>query len=221
MTALNTSTQRILRLLKHHGAMTSGDVAERMAMTSMGARQHLLQLQTDGIVSSKSRAEKVGRPSLYWQLTREGHAQFTDGHDTFSAELISAIECTLGDDGLRNVLVAREQKIMSEYKRKLIQFADLERRLFELVTIREQEGYMASYTQSSNGFILTENHCPICTVAQTCHAICQSELTIFKDCFDDLASVSRLSHVLEGSRHCVYQFTPKKHNQNQQSKSDH
>ena len=172
--------------------MTAAKLAEHMAMTAMGARQHLLQLQSEGIVKNEKRAEKVGRPSLYWHLTGAGHRQFTDTHDSFSSEILVAVRNTFGDAGVDRVLAAREDRILADYQLHLFDFDTLPERLAQLVTLREKEGYMASMQKTDAGFLLIEDHCPICHAAQTCRAICHSELDIFSRCFADLAKVTRV-----------------------------
>jgi predicted ArsR family transcriptional regulator len=208
LTTLNSSTQRILSLLKKHGALTAGNLAEKMAMTAMGARQHLLQLQSDGIVKSEKRAEKVGRPSLYWRLTNIGHQHFTDTHDLLSAEILIAVQSAYGDEGVNKILSTREERILAEYQLHLFDYETLPERLAQLVILREKEGYMASMARTASGFLLIEDHCPICHAAQTCTAICDSELAVFTRCFSDLAQVARTAHIFNQDRHCVYQFTP-------------
>lgn len=208
MTVESNSAERILHILKRHGEMTSAAVAKHLCMTSMGARQHLLQLQEQGKVWGEKRAEKVGRPSLYWRLTALGHQSFNVHDYRFSNELLIAIQDAMGDEGVQVVLDSRQDRTLRSYRARLMECIDLHSRLVELVIIREQEGYMASMYESDGHYYFVEDHCPICEVAKQCNNLCDSELQVFQLCFADLARVSRVSHLLEDDRHCVYQFTP-------------
>ncbi len=51
----------ILAKLKNQGAMTSGELAKELAMTSMGARQHLLRLEEKNLVGHFLQKADVGR----------------------------------------------------------------------------------------------------------------------------------------------------------------
>lgn len=39
---------------------------------------------------------------------------------------------------------------------------------------------MAELEPTADGFILIENHCPICKAATRCPSLCQSELNVFR-----------------------------------------
>ena len=52
MSSQQNSTVKILHLLKMKGPQTAKTLAENLTMTSMGARQHLLQLLEHGLSST-------------------------------------------------------------------------------------------------------------------------------------------------------------------------
>lgn len=178
-------------------------------MTSMGARQHLLQLEESNLVESFSKAEKVGRPSQYWQLTGEGHQRFPDSYGQLSVSLIESVRTVFGDEGLEKLILQREQDIFHRYIAALEHANSLVARLDTLVSLRSEEGYMASWYKEENSFWLVENHCPICSAAESCQQFCRSELTLFQKCLGDEVSVVRTDHVLEGARRCAYRIEPK------------
>ena len=39
---------------------------------------------------------------------------------------------------------------------------------------------MASSARTKDGWLLVENHCPICAAAQVCQGLCDGELALFK-----------------------------------------
>jgi predicted ArsR family transcriptional regulator len=61
--------------------------------------------------------------------------------------------------------------------------------------------------QPDGGFLLIENHCPICAAAKTCQGFCRSELELFRAAFGAGTSVTRLEHLLSDGRRCVYRVT--------------
>src|SRR5258708_36218336 len=70
--AEHRSQDRILFQLKTLGSQTAGDVGSRLGMTPAGARQHLLKLETAGLVESEDQREGRGRPRKYWRVGAAG-----------------------------------------------------------------------------------------------------------------------------------------------------
>jgi len=78
-----------------------------------------------------------------------------------------------------------------------------------LAALRDREGYMTEVKAApGGGFLLIENHCPICTAAKTCQGICQSEGQVFQSLMGTGAQVTREEHLLSGDRRCVYSIRP-------------
>ena len=55
------------------------------------------------------------------------------------------------------------------------------------------------------GWILAENHCPICAAARTCQGFCRSELALFRSLLAP-ANVTRVEYLLDGARRCAYRI---------------
>lgn len=201
------SQEQILYLLKTQGPLTAQAVAEAMALTSMGARKHLQQLQQRGLVVAEDRAAGKGRPARFWLLSDAGHACFPDRHGELTAQLITLVRSSLGDAALDALVLAREQQAMVAYQQKLAAARSLAERLALLVQARTEEGYMAELLVQEQGWLLVENHCPICAAAQACQGFCRSELQQFQQLLPD-AAVSRAEHLLGGARRCAYVIAP-------------
>lgn len=204
------SVDRILYLLKTRGALTAKQLSEQLQMTPMGARQHLLQLEEQQLVSSFSKAEKVGRPSQYWQLAMLGHQRFGDSHSQLSVNLIDAVRQVFGEQGLEALISQRETDTRKQYLAALEHLESVEQKVTQLADLRSKEGYMAEVQSEQSGdYLLIENHCPICVAAQHCQDFCRSELALFQECFSGTAEVSRDEHLLDGARRCCYRISPR------------
>ncbi|KJY84174.1 transcriptional regulator [Vibrio galatheae] len=205
------SADRILQTIKREGAVTAKQLADELDMTTMGARQHLQGLEVDGLLTFEDLKVKVGRPTRHWSLTKKGHARFADRHGELTIQVIDAVESLFGSEGLQKVAAEREAKTHALYASELDKFSTLEGKLTRLVELRQQEGYMAEFEAQDEGFVLIENHCPICKAATRCPSLCQSELNIFQSLLGDKWSVSRTEHIVAGERRCVYQIEVKSH----------
>jgi predicted ArsR family transcriptional regulator len=64
--------------------------------------------------------------------------------------------------------------------------------------------------QADGGWLLVEDHCPICAAARSCQGFCRSELQLFQEIVGPGASVTREQHLLAGASRCVYRVTPQR-----------
>ncbi|ELV8850340.1 transcriptional regulator [Vibrio fluvialis] len=195
---------RILHTIKREGAVTAKQLADDLGMTTMGARQHLQALEDDGVLAFHDVKVKVGRPTRHWSLTRKGHDQFADRHGELTIQVIEAVEHIFGKEGLAKVAAEREAQTLAQYQSVLAECTDLHSKLATLVELREQEGYMAELEQTEHGYLLIENHCPICKAAKRCPNLCQSELNIFQRLLGEEYRIERSEHIIEGQRRCTY-----------------
>ena len=200
------TVDRILQIVKRDGSVTAKQLSSELAMTTMGARQHLQGLEDEGILSTHDVKVKVGRPTRHWALTQKGHEQFADRHGELTIQFIEAVEHIFGKEGLEKVTTEREKLTLLNYRQQLAHCDSLESKLKKLVSLREQEGYMAELDQDEHGFILIENHCPICKAATRCPSLCQSELNVFQTLLGSETSIERTEHIISGQRRCIYRI---------------
>jgi len=199
------SQDRILFHLKTRGSQTAADIGSRLGMTSAGARQHLLKLETAGLVESEDRRQGRGRPRKYWRLTQRGHDRFPDRHSDLTLDLLRSMREVFGERGLEKLIGQRERASIVEYRRRVGERRSLRQKLAALAEIRSREGYMASVAEDVRGsFLFVENHCPICAAATACQGLCRSELAIFRAVLGTDVTVERIDHILAGARRCAY-----------------
>lgn len=203
------STDKLLYLLKSRGPQTVNQLAERLKMTSMGARQHLQALEGDGLVESESQKSPRGRPASYWQLTEAAQKRFPDSHAVLTKDLLASVQQVFGEPGLQRLIDARTAEVQKQYFDALQDCTSLEQRLDKLCEIRSAEGYMAELRHSQAGFVLVENHCPICVAASACQGLCRAELQTFQHVLGDDVEIVRQDHILAGARRCAYRITEK------------
>lgn len=194
----------ILDKLKRDGSTTAKQLSEDLSMTSMGARQHLLALQDLGFIEFYDVKVKIGRPTRNWKLTEKGHNQFSDRHNDLSIQMIDAVGSLFGQDGIAKVTQIREQQMLTRYQAELSDCPDLESKINKLTQLRDADGYMAEIQRTEQGYLLIENHCPICKAATRCPSLCQSELNLFQAIFGNDVTVKRTEHIVSKSRRCVY-----------------
>ena len=60
--------------------------------------------------------------------------------------------------------------------------------------------------EDGGGWLLVEDHCPICSAASACQGFCRSELELFRKLLGNGTEVERVEHLLDGGRRCVYRI---------------
>ena len=207
---LSRSQQLIMHHLKMRGPQSVKILAKQLDMTTMGARQHLADLQQKAYVSQTRAARqtrcRAGHP---WQRPPTGPTPSPHHPAQVSLELIDVIRSKFGEEGLNQLIDQRNVRIQDHYQGELDASGDkLEDKISRLCELRSAEGYMAEVRLLPDGWLLIENHCPICAAAESCQQFCRSELAMFQHLFTDLAAVDRVDYLLAGARRCAYKITP-------------
>ena len=198
------TNKKIIQLLKTQGSMTAKVLATELGVTTMGIRQHMLQLEDEGDVSYEDIKATRGRPTRYWSLTPQSNSYFPDGHEVLTVQLIESVKLIFGESGVDKLIEHREQESLHAYGVVMNDFDKLKDKLTALASIRSEEGYMATVVEEDDFFWLLENHCSICAAASHCLNFCRSELRLFQSLLQDVAKVSREEHIMAGARRCAY-----------------
>jgi len=202
---LAPSRQAILRLLKQQGPSDSEALASQLGISAMAVRQHLYALQAQKLVTYQEEQRPIGRPAKMWGLTPGAESHFPDAHAGLTVNLLNAVEQTFGQEGVKRVVMQSTQQQIENYQSRIPARASLENRLKTLISLRNEEGYMAEVQRQPDGsFFLIENHCPVCAAAKVCPMLCDSELDVFRAVLGDGAVIERTEHMLAGARRCVY-----------------
>jgi predicted ArsR family transcriptional regulator len=155
-------------------------------------------------VAATAEPRGVGRPAQVWALTAAANARFPDTHAELTAQLIGAIRTQLGEAALDRLIDARAAGSKAAYAAALRGAADLGEKVARLAAARTREGYMAESQADGDGYLLVENHCPICVAATTCQGFCRAELETFRAVLGPGTSVERAEHIVQGDRRCAY-----------------
>ncbi len=199
--------RKILDILKREGPGTASEMAALLGVSAMAVRQHLYALTEEGLVEAVEKADGVGRPSKFWQLTAAADAFFPQGYAELTAGLMGGLQRAFGDKGLEQIIAARTDEQIISYGERMEDAHSVKDRLRALAELRTEEGYMAEVREDEQGFVFIENHCPICIAARTCTGLCASELSLFRAVLGNDVQVERTEHILQGARRCAYKVT--------------
>lgn len=199
--------ERAVEMLKSRGPQSLSDMAKELMVTVEGARFQMLKLAKEGLVAAKATVTGRGRPQQLWSLTDLGHNSFPDTHAALTVKLMETMKETLGEEAVAVVIKANGEKGTNRYLSELEGLQDLESRISKFVAIRSREGYMAQYVKEDGGFVLIENHCPICAAAQANREICHAEFKTLEGVFGNNVLINRIEFIIEGGRRCAYKLS--------------
>jgi predicted ArsR family transcriptional regulator len=206
---VRTAGDTILFQLKSLGEAQAETLARRLGISVQAVRQRLERLLAENLVAFSDRAHGRGRPRRLWSLATSAASLFPDTHAQLTVDLIGTIRTELGEAALAQLLERRREQITAAYRKRLAREPDMARKLTALADMRSAEGYMARLEKlSDQGFLLVEDHCPICAAAMTCQGFCSIELAIFQSLLGPGWRIERQDHVLTGARRCTYRITP-------------
>jgi predicted ArsR family transcriptional regulator len=206
---VKTAGDAILFQLKSLGEARAETLARRLGITVQAVRQRLDRLLAENLVACSDRAQGRGRPRRLWSLAPGAASLFPDTHAQLTVDLIGTIRSELGETALARLLERRREQIADIYRKRLAHEPDIARKLTALADMRSAEGYMARLERlDDEGFLLIEDHCPICAAAMICQGFCSIELAIFRSLLGSGWHIERQDHALSGARRCTYRITP-------------
>lgn len=203
-----TSTRIVLMdILKTQGPNDSNFLAAKLRLSPMAVRQHLYALRRSKLVACKPEARPSGRPAKVWRLLRAADRYFPDGHSLLSINLMEAARSAFGARQIGRLLARLEDRDRRIISQLMPENAALKENALALARIRSEQGYLAELKEPGDGrLLLIENHCPILAAATACRGLCEVERGVFQKVLGSDCRIERTEHVLEGSRHCVYQI---------------
>jgi predicted ArsR family transcriptional regulator len=205
---VKSAADAILFQLKSLGEAQADTLARRLGVSVQAVRQRLERLLLQNLVGFRDRAAGRGRPRRLWALAPGAAALFPDTHAQLTVDLIGNIRSELGEAAFTRLLERRRDDITAAYAKRLARQPTIEKKLARLVELRSAEGYMARLEDCpGEGFLLIEDHCPICAAATLCQGFCAIELDVFRSLVGPEWQVVREDHVLNGARRCAYRIT--------------
>jgi predicted ArsR family transcriptional regulator len=206
---MRTPAERILFHLKTRGPAETLALSAALGVSRQATLQHLERLSSDGLVAYADERRGVGRPRRTWSLTQLAQARFPDTHAQLTLEMLDAVRAEFGETGVERLIARREQQTAQAYAAAIASSGnELGARVARLAEIRTAEGYMADWSPDpAGGFLLVENHCPICAAAAACQGFCRAELDVFRAALGPDVIIARTDHILAGARRCAYRIT--------------
>ncbi|HEV8296644.1 MAG TPA: ArsR family transcriptional regulator [Acidimicrobiales bacterium] len=205
---LPAGRRAVLYAVRRLDDATSEDIAEALDMTVSGARQHLTALVDHGLAATTElpRPEgQRGRAQLSYHVTELADALFPKAYHALTNELLGYLDEE--DSRTLDRLFARRREHRIENARlRLATLRTFGAKVTKLTRILDEDGYLATVEPlGRNAYRVTEHNCAIAAVARNYGQACSSEIEFIRAVLPE-ASVERVSHMIEGARHCAYEI---------------
>nr|WP_040948819.1 metalloregulator ArsR/SmtB family transcription factor [Gorillibacterium massiliense] len=196
----------VLTLIKTKGPLSASDITKQIGITNMAVRRHLQSLEKDGLIDSERMHQAMGRPTAVYRSTEVAENLFPKNYHTLTLDLLKELVQETGEEMIDRLFERRKTSLYHKYE-EIRQEELLEQRVAKLTGIQNDNGYMANWDKTAEGFTMTEINCPISQIANHYEQACRCELQLFESLLD--AEVNRSECLAKGGRSCVYHIRPK------------
>jgi DeoR family transcriptional regulator, suf operon transcriptional repressor len=204
--AMPETRRVLLDALKRQGPLGAEALAVAAGISASGVRQQLTVLERDGLVIAnnerKNAGASTGRPEKIYRLTQAADALYP----RFYSELANELLGYLDDDDpvlLERLFTRRMQRRIEAAQQQLAPLSSLGEKVAALTHILDADGYLAEYSASDGGFLITERNCAILSIALRYGQACSSELGFLQAVLPQ-ATVRRVAHMVAGAYVCAY-----------------
>ena len=191
----------ILHTIKTSQQANVESLAEVAKVSPVTVRHHLNSLQAKGLIESASIRRKVGRPYYVYSLSEKGHELFPKRYVRLASRLLDEMKARLPEEVVNEVFENVVLGVVDEHRGEYEHLA-FEEKLDYLVDLLADEGFLASWENSDDGYTVTEYSCPYISVGRSHSEIC----TIDKDLIVNVLQtpVEQISCMLQGDECCQF-----------------
>lgn len=175
-----TTRERILYLLRRKGPQTAQELSQALDISVNAVRQHTSCLQESGLIESRDRRRKVGRPGHEYVLCPKSEDAFPKGYKDIALSLLDAAKAIGGHDLVNKLLLYRRNQVFQEYA-SAIRGLPLQEKLARIAQGQDERGYLAHVEQIDDGQALIQHNCPIQELSQCFPEFCESERKMYEE----------------------------------------
>ena len=202
---VSAAQRSVLYAVRRQGEATVAEIAERLAMTVSGARQHLSGLVDAGLleVGDAARTEvRAGRTERVYRIAPAAETLFPRAYGELTNQLLGF----LPDDAVTLAFERRRDERIAAGKARLAGRRGFRARVTELTRILDEDGYLATIEELPGGrFRIAEHNCAIFAVAGEHPLACSTELEFIRAVLPE-AEVERVTHMMAGGHSCSYEL---------------
>jgi predicted ArsR family transcriptional regulator len=182
---MQTTKQQLLVLLKRTGSATVEEAAGALSVASMTARQHLLNLERDGLVESQRVRRSNGRPHFLYTLTPKGEEMFPRRYDLLARILLDEVGeidpltlAGMNPDDRRTHLIQRSADRLAERFRFDAESRSLEERIVAVTDVLRTIGGFAEWLRTPDGYEIRDYNCVFASLVDETDGCCEGHVRL-------------------------------------------
>jgi len=166
-----STRMEVLELLRRKGRLSAETIANDLGVTPNAVRQHLTNLERDGLVASQPERSGRGRPSLLFALTERADAVFPKRYGQLATMVLQEVQEMGGPEAL-DELFARVAARHAQAIEKDLDGLSFEDKLHRVVTWIGRAGTLVEETETDEGVRVTIHNCPFRNTALKFPQVC-------------------------------------------------
>src|ERR1700704_5241409 len=190
-----------LELLSLKGRCSAETIATDLGITPNAIRQHLTNLERDGLVISHPEKSGRGRPALMFELTERADSVFPKRYGQLATMVLQEVQEMGGPDALDEVFARVAQRHASAIEKDL-EGLEFDAKMQRVVAWIGRAGTLAEQTPTAEGMKVTIHNCPFRNTALKFPQVC----TITPQLISRLtgAAVSQAESILRHDPYCSF-----------------
>ncbi|MGZ3696088.1 MAG: helix-turn-helix transcriptional regulator [Bdellovibrionota bacterium] len=183
MRGLHENQKKILEfLLEHTEGATLDELAEHLTITKTAVKEHILKIESLGLLTFRDTRGAVGRPRRRYLLSSEGHEAFPRQYSWLSSVMLELLAQDLGPAAVSKFMESLADKVANSMEPKLANAKSSAELLAKITSIMNDLGYRASLKQSDlrKGAILEATNCVYHAVAKEHPELCKFDVQFLK-----------------------------------------
>jgi predicted ArsR family transcriptional regulator len=191
----------VLQLLRRKQAASAETIAAELNITANAVRQHLANLEREGLVKRESLRHKRGRPSLLFSLTDRADAFFPKRYGQLATMVLTELQEMAGPDALDDVFrrIALRHAGAATAQVRTMEMPD---RIQWLLNWINRAGTLAEAEECEEGVRITIHNCPFRNTALKFPQVCTITPQLIVEVLG--AQVSQSSSIHRKDPHCSF-----------------
>ena len=191
----------ILYAIKKSHAVKVDQLAEAADISPITVRHHLNGLMADGFIESKSVRMKVGRPFHVYSLTEKGQELFPKKYFSLMTRLLDEIKDQLPKDALGHLFTGVVEKIVEDHRADF-EHIPFEAKLDYVVKLLAQEGFLAEWQKTDDGYRVIEYSCPYLSMGHKHAEVCNLDKELMISVLN--RPINQQSCMMDGDEVCHF-----------------
>jgi predicted ArsR family transcriptional regulator len=171
MIAGRSTRMEVLEMLRRKGRCSAETIATDLGVTPNAVRQHLTNLERDGLVQSRPERSGRGRPSLMFKLTERADAVFPKRYGQLATMVLQEVQEMGGPEALDEVFARVAARHAGAIERDL-EGLDFDDKMRRVVSWIGRAGTLAEQTETAEGLKVTIHNCPFRNTALKFPQVC-------------------------------------------------